>query len=278
MCSQTYGLTKTRLFAAGLLIACSATMSKASSLLGYYTFDNSANLGQDSSGNGNDLTVSSSGATYDASAKIGSGALSLDGSAGVLTGNASKLCPAITTGYSLSFWVQTTDTTSANNGKNISRPSAGGINASAGGNPTTTYRGGVNSGTSINTGVAESDVWQLIVISYTASGGTVNTYVNGTAHGTPATGQTYAAGSGVNGFAIGAQGGSTAGVGIANTYFFGNLDDFAIYSEPLTQAQSMALYNQTVTPATVDTVPEPALLSFFGVGGLLMLRRRRASR
>jgi len=106
----------------------------------------------------------------------------------------------------------------------------------------------------------------------------VNTYVNGAVHGAPATNQTYIAGSGVNGFAIGAQGGSTAGVGIANTYFFGNLDDFAVYSEALTQPQAMALYNQTVTPATVDTVPEPASLSLFGVGGLLMLRRRRASR
>lgn len=54
--------------------------------------------------------------------------------------------------------------------------------------------------------------------------------------------------------------------------FQGMIDDLAIYSIALTDAQVAGLANRTLTPLDV---PEPASLTLLGMGTLLMARRRR---
>lgn len=101
---------KTLLFAGAML--CVATGAQAqSSLVGLYTFNNAASLGQDSSGKGNNLIAYGNGAAYTANGASGGGLL-LDGRSYLSTTDqlAPTLFPVGGSAYTLSVTFSTTST------------------------------------------------------------------------------------------------------------------------------------------------------------------------
>lgn len=80
-------------------------------LVAHYTFDNSGNIGADSSGNGNDLTFNGlDGVVSSADAEAGSGAASFDGYSFLSYNSAPPaILNAFAGSFSLSFWIKTTE-------------------------------------------------------------------------------------------------------------------------------------------------------------------------
>jgi hypothetical protein len=86
-----------------------------SALVAHYTFDNSANLGQDSSGNGYDLNYNGnpygSGVTSSADAETGGGAAYFDGGSFFsYNSTPTNVLNALAGNFTLSFWIKTTQT------------------------------------------------------------------------------------------------------------------------------------------------------------------------
>jgi hypothetical protein len=82
-----------------------------SDLVAHYTFDNSSNLGQDSSGNGNDLTFNGGvGVTLSSQSQAGSGAAYFDGySFFSYASTPTNILNTLAGNFTLSFWINTTD-------------------------------------------------------------------------------------------------------------------------------------------------------------------------
>ena len=258
------------LTAAAAMAVASATTSQAA-VIAYYNFDDAANLGADASGNGKTLTGGGGGPAAIAG-RVGSGAVAFDGVDDVFTRAAADIYASVPS-ISISFFVRSSDTTNANNGKNIARAGAGtgGLNILISGAPTATYRASPSTGTGVNSGVVESSTWRSVVATF--SGGTTTVYVDGVQAGAAQTGGTY---TGVTSgqFGLGARGGSTAGTGAAGTFFLGDIDEFAVYDQALTTAQAASLSNGSATPLTV-LAPEPATIGVVGLGTILAAVRRR---
>ena len=85
-------------------------------LVAHYTFDNSGNLGQDSSGHGYDLNFNG-GVTSSGTAKAGSGAASFDGGSFFgYTTTPGNILSTLAGDFSLSFWIKTTQNDGNENG------------------------------------------------------------------------------------------------------------------------------------------------------------------
>jgi len=79
-------------------------------LIAHYTFDNSGNIGQDTSGNGYDLDFNGAdGVTFNSTAKAGAGAAYFDGFSYLsYSSTPSNILSTLAGDFSLSFWIQTT--------------------------------------------------------------------------------------------------------------------------------------------------------------------------
>ncbi len=87
-------------------------------LVAHYTFDNSGNLGQDSSGNGYDLDFNGGdGVTSTNDAKMGSGAANFDGNSFFsYNSTPTNVLNTLAGDFSLSFWIKTTQNDGNENG------------------------------------------------------------------------------------------------------------------------------------------------------------------
>jgi Concanavalin A-like lectin/glucanases superfamily len=247
---------------AALLAVTSAVPARAA-LVGYYAFENSGDLGQDSSGLGNNLLSFGTGVSYASSGNgAGSSGLSLTGSGGLSTasGDAPSLFPVGNADYTLSVDFKTTvvgslgligwGTYSTLNATNALRTSATGIR-------NYWWNDDLDA-----TGTVADNAWHNVLASF--DGTTRRIYLDGAlaASDTP---------GGVNH--------STAAnfaVGRTNVaeYFKGTLDNVAVFDTALTPTQV-----QQALPA-VRRVPEPMTLTLLGTGVMLLgwqNRRRRAS-
>lgn len=91
------------------------TSISSNGLVARYTFDNSANLGQDASGNGYDLTYngnpSGGGVVQNSTAKVGTGAAYFDGGSFLsYVAMPSTVLQTFSSNFTLSFWINTTQT------------------------------------------------------------------------------------------------------------------------------------------------------------------------
>jgi hypothetical protein len=88
------------------------------SLIAHYTFDNSGNLGQDTSGNGYDLNFNGGiGVTSSGTAEAGTGAANFDGASFFsYTSTPSNILSTLAGDFTLSFWIKTTQDNGNENG------------------------------------------------------------------------------------------------------------------------------------------------------------------
>jgi hypothetical protein len=206
-------------------------------LVGYWNFDEgSGNVAHDTSGNGNDGTIT--GATW-TTGKVGSGALSFNGVDGKVTipGNASLNPSEIT----ISFWINVKAAPSNNNGSIIDKNGTSGYRIRCGGyNPCqpqfvfngSTQASGVN--LSLNT-------WAHIAVVGSSSGSRM--YVNGVAGNLDP--DPYVASASAGNLLIGA--GPSNNINEV-------LDDVRLYNRALTPAEILDIYNDT---GSIITPPPP---------------------
>ncbi len=102
----------------GVSFAITNPPATGNALVAHYTFDNSGNLGQDSSGHGYDLNYNGgSGVTSTGTAKAGSGAAQFDGSSFFgYTTTPSNILSTLAGDFTLSFWIKTTQNDGNENG------------------------------------------------------------------------------------------------------------------------------------------------------------------
>ncbi|XAL98041.1 PEP-CTERM sorting domain-containing protein [Phycisphaeraceae bacterium D3-23] len=105
-----------------------------------------------------------------------------------------------------------------------------------------------------------ASTWQNVVVTYDASSGTINAYLDGNLFATDTQGTTAA----VEGLVIG---GHRDGTG---RNFDGQVDDVAFFDTVLTSQGIAFLQNNSAS-----LVPEPGSLALLGLGGLMIARRRR---
>jgi hypothetical protein len=112
-----------------------------------------------------------------------------------------------------------------------------------------------------------SDALHHYVLTYNGDTGAMNVYKDGvpTLTGTAAT-QASLPWASINNFEIGAASFGAFWPG-------GQVDDFAIFNHELSQAE----VNTARTQGIAGLVPEPSTVAILGLGGLLLLRRRRQS-
>jgi hypothetical protein len=245
---------------ASLLFA--GTLSTANaSLEAYYQFNNSSNLGLDTSGNSNNAT--NTGGTYTAAGYNGDGAVYLNGSSFLKSPvNVSAAAqPSVTWGA----WVKPTvlnggiqDVLSADTGgfqRTIN------IDSRAGGNWAVFTGSGV-----YNSHIAPSTTeWTFLAVTYDQAHHTETFFINNTSF-TIST----AFASSQNFFDIG----SNPSYG---EYFTGYISDVFVYNQTLNPTQINSLQT-TGNITTVTSVPEPAGITLLAAGllALLMGKRRKA--
>src|ERR1039457_3589267 len=103
----------------GVSFAVTNPPSAGITLVAHYTFDNSGNLGQDSSGHGYDLDFNGGNSvTSSSTAKAGSGAANFDGGSFFsYTSTPGAVLSALAGDFSLSFWLKTTQNDGNENGQ-----------------------------------------------------------------------------------------------------------------------------------------------------------------
>ncbi|MCF7955825.1 MAG: LamG domain-containing protein [Phycisphaerae bacterium] len=108
--------------------------------------------------------------------------------------------------------------------------------------------------------------WHHAVATVDASTGTTSLYIDGVLKGT---------GSGTIGDRSNAMqiGGNPDA---PNRSWAGNFDDVAVWSRALSVDEVTAIWNNGTGASVSSLIPEPATLAILGLGGLGLLRRRRA--
>lgn len=241
-----------------------AVPSAQASLVGLYQFNNSANLGLDSSGSGNNL-ITVGNAAYAASGEQGGG-LSLSG--GIMTtvsGMAPANFPLGGSSYTLSVDFETTNTSTmgligwGNYGTydqtNAFRTVGGG------GLDNYWWANDVQS-----TATTDNGQWHNATVTFNSVTDTRNVYLDGTLIASLDNGTTpnVQAGS----FAIG----QTC---LCDNTFYGTLDNVAVFNQALTVAQVAVVATGNLQ---AFGVPEPASLALLGAGTAATGFMRRRSR
>lgn len=244
------------------ILAFSAVMlgakAQAQTLLAYYTFDNGADLGQDTSGNGYNLTPFSNGGTLSptqntssfvqgtASANFG---LTTAAEGFRTTSALAQLSPSFT----LSVWVNTNLSSYSTNQALISSriSTTSGVYMFLNSSNVfefATYNGSAavyNSGTTISQGV-----WTNLIITY--DGTAIRGYVNGVQVGSSVVASYVAPGTGAS-ILLGRR-----DTGTDTEYLDGQMDAVSIFSGALTSSQVLNLYTNGVS-----AIPEPSQASLF---------------
>ena len=263
---------------AGSFVAMGSASSSYGSLVAYYSFNNSAALGNDDSGNGKTLTAVGTPAISSTTGSNGTNAALFQ----AITGTPSATNPndafhytgtsnfyPDTPNFSLSLTATPSGATAAGN---IVRTST--LNLVD--NSNNTYSAIFGSSTSLtSTSIphAAGTATHLVVTFQDPGGvigaasylGTATLYIDGVQASTATV--TYTPGTSTELFALGDRNTTTN-----TTPFLGSLDDVAFYDQTLTAAQAVGLSSGTLTPLTV--VPEPASLALIGMSGLTLLRKR----
>ena len=268
------------------------------SLVALYQFQNAANLGADSSGNGNTLSLSA--ATYitqDTSGPYGSGSdgitipgngnanndllttSALQSSSGAAGGVPAGV-PLGDSAWTVAAWVQTTSPGgySGTSQDGIigwgqrSFPASGQPGPSMSfrlrdnGNPNTGlddyYLGNDTVGTSTTVNISDGS-WHFVAATWNGTDKTL--YVDGAQIGQEAL---------TNGLNLANQGFNIGADGSGSEPFDGNLSDVAIYNAALSASQLQSI--QTTGNFAVAAVPEPGaiILLAAGASGMLLLRKR----
>jgi hypothetical protein len=127
-----------------------------------------------------------------------------------------------------------------------------------------------NAGAATHTATLPNDVWHHVVHTFTVSGSNVvqEVYLNGVRQTITNASQPLANMS-FTGLNVGkARDGTSPG-----RYFNGTIDEFAIWTRPLSEAEALQVYNLGVAGAAI---PEPTTAAAISLaGGLLAFRRRR---
>lgn len=263
------------LLAGVAMLVATGSQAQAAPLVGLYTFNNAANLGQDSSGNSNNLIAYGSGATYTANGATGGGLL-LDGTSYLSTASQSVpgLFPTGNSAYTLAVSFKTISSNTLEG--LIGWGSYGNddtVNALRldGSNGIRNYWWADDLGATTVTKVNDGN-FHTAVASW--DGITRSLYLDGTLLGTD---QPGAAGVRTGNFAIGltnAFNGTPTNIVSSNEHFTGTLDNVAIFNQAETPTQVSAAI------AAVAAVPEPAswammIVGMGAVGGTL--RRRKVA-
>lgn len=227
----------------------------AAALVGLYQFNDSSNIGLDTSGLGNNLITSGTGALY-TSAGLDGGGLSLNGSSTLttLSGNVPNQFPLGGSSFTIAFDFKTT-----NNGGFIgwgayNNPGLPGqSNAIRTGNGDQVdgffWYGDIAGGSNV-----ENGTWQQVVESY--DGTTRDLYLNGALVATdnPATPNVQ-------------NENFTIGNSCCGNYFTGSLDNVAVFNVALTP---------TEVNSQIAAIPEPATWAMMLVGmGMIGFAARR---
>ena len=264
-------LTATLLSCATLLIAPAAHAS----LIALYTYDNASNLGQDSSGKGNNLvglnTPTSATGLYGGAVNF-NGNNDLYSTSGTLSG-----LPTGGSSYTITSWIN--PTTAGNGG-------AGGIvgwGAYGASNQVVALR--MNGPTSLHNYWWDNDLsananmdltsnatnagWHFVAATYDATTHVNSIYIDGLLASTRL------------GYNLNAQGTNFAvGKTVNNEFFDGQMDNTAIFDTALTLAQLKTVAANNFSQFGVANVPEPGSLLLLSIGALAVFgaSRRKQSK
>ena len=252
-------------------MAALSPLSGHAALVAYYTFNNASDLGQDSSGNGNNLIVVSPGDVgYTAGGQQG-GALTLDGNGYLTTssGQAPSLVPIGNAPYTISVSFETT-ASQAISGIPLDLLGWGNYSGTDSTNALRLLLSGVEGGQGVDNywwfndledhATVENGLWHTLIASY--NGTTRSLYLDGTFLGSDTPGSNNAT---ANNFTIG----MADPLGTTNASFIGSLDNVAIFSSALTPIQ---------VADTLDSIPEPVSAALLATGALGLGAVRRKPR
>jgi hypothetical protein len=233
-------------------------------MIAHYTFDNSADLGHDSSGNGNH-------ASYVSSA-VGNTALGVSGHAAVFTGSASNptvirwtgsspIARLLSNSFSVSLWLSTTstfglDTQQAYQGAGIvwaDRPNVqrDAVPMALTGSKLAFTTGGYSDYVIHSTSAINSGDFVNLVVTWNKPTGAMCIYVDG---GLEASG-THSAGLDLAALGELVLGGNV----LDRRYFTGLIDDVQIYDNSLSPAEVAGIHNALA-------VPEPTTWALLATG------------
>ena len=238
-----------------LTVTAGFAQSQTVSLVALYRFDNTSNLGLDSSSNGNNLTANV-GSPASGTGKFGAGGVSLNGSAALTTstGSVPSGFPTGNTNYSIAAWVKTSAT-----GKGIigwgNFGSTNLVTALRTDSPGFSHYWWGNDLANNTTSIVDN-VFHHVVATF--DGSVRKVYVDGTLTASDSPGSSHNASSA--NFAIGRTNN--------NEFMNGTLDDVAVFTGALSQAQITAIlggdfsaYGVGKTTPTI-TWANPAAISY----------------
>jgi hypothetical protein len=267
----SYLMKATTLSVTATLIVAISTASQASLVI-YHEFENeTAGIFTDTQGNFNGTSEPAAGLLDTSEKKIGSGSALLGGSQRIDLGVTDSSLVGIP-GFTVTAWIRPTDINAGDryifgntdSGKASVIFRMDGSELEVGLYTGTTWSGNPNDRRSSGAGLA-AGTWTHVALVWDGDAATLYSGGNSVGSWDLADGNLNRQ-SGTPPSAIGAINGNSTG------YFKGNIDDFAIWDEALTQPQIAGLASETLTPLTV---PEPTTLALATLGLLGFGRRRK---
>ncbi len=241
------------------------------SLIGLYTYDNAANLGQDKSGMGNNLVSSGS---VGAATGVYGGGLNLNGSSALFGVNGTlNGLPTGDSSYSITSWI---NPTVSGSGGIVGWGNYGATNQvvafrMAGDTAVHNYwwANDLTGNASVNLTTGNGTAgWHFVAATYDAATHVNAIYIDGVKVADR------------NGYGLNAQAMNFAvGKTVNDEYFNGQMDNTAIFNQALTAAQLATISRNDFSAFGVANVPEPTSLLLLAVGAAALTgARRRAKR